>query len=219
MARARDVQDTGSSTGLLRANLTIARAVDLEDVLRHIVSAARELVNANYAALGVVRDGRLVRFCTRHDEDTVTQIGTLPEGKGLLGRLVDYPQPLRLADIGAHVSGRISGTSSADAFVPRRPHPGRRTCLRQPLPDGKQNAAEFSADDQSLSAVAAAPAIDNARLSTRSAGPDGRPHSWRSPPIPRAPTPALPTSSIKRSSALAASERASVFPSTRRRWT
>lgn len=170
VARARDVQETqGRLRGLLRANLTIARAVDLEDVLRHIVSAARELVNANYAALGVVRDGRLVRFLHEGmSEETVAHIGTLPDGKGLLGRLVDYPHPLRLADIGAHVSS---------VGFPEH-HPPMRSFLGVPIQVGdrvfgnlyltdKQNAAEFSADDQELVqalAAAAALAIDNARL-------------------------------------------------------
>jgi len=170
ITRARDVQETqGRLRGLLRAYLTIAVAVDLEDVLRHIVSAARELVSARYAALGVVRDGRLVRFLHEGmDADTVTQIGALPEGKGLLGRLVDYPEPLRLADIGSHVSS---------VGFPDR-HPAMRSFLGVPIQVGgrvfgnlyltdKQSAAEFSADDQELVqalATAAAFAIDNARL-------------------------------------------------------
>src|SRR3954469_19462230 len=96
IARARDVQDTqGRLRGLLRANLTVAGAADLNDVLRHVVTAARELVDARYAALGVVRDGHLVRFLHEGmDEATVRKIGTLPEGKGLLGCLVDCPEPL-----------------------------------------------------------------------------------------------------------------------------
>src|SRR5207244_1580365 len=61
--RARDVQATQSRLrGLLRANLEVARAVDLDEVLRHILDAARSLVDARYAALGVVERGRLVRF-------------------------------------------------------------------------------------------------------------------------------------------------------------
>ena len=106
MARARDVQDTqGRLRGLLQAYLTVARAVDLEEVLRHILEAARHLVHARYAALGVVQQGRLVRFLhTGMDADTVTLIGALPEGKGVLGRLADYPEPLRLANIADHVS-------------------------------------------------------------------------------------------------------------------
>jgi hypothetical protein len=52
-------------------------------VLRHIVEAARELVNARYAALGVVAGGRLVRFLhTGMADEVVARIGHLPEGKG-----------------------------------------------------------------------------------------------------------------------------------------
>lgn len=170
VARARDVQDTqGRLRGLLKANLTIAEAVDLEDVLRHIVSAARELVNANYGALGVVRDGRLVRFVHEGmSDETVAQIGALPAGKGLLGRLVDYPHPLRLADISEHLSS---------VGFPEH-HPPMRSFLGVPIQvrgrvfgnlylTDKNDAAEFSADDQELLealAAAAALAIDNARL-------------------------------------------------------
>src|SRR5947209_19022623 len=89
VARAHDVQDTqGRLRGLLHAYLTVARAVDLEEVLRHIVEAARQLVNSRYAALGVVQQGRLVRFLhTGMAPETVTLIGALPEGKGVLGRV------------------------------------------------------------------------------------------------------------------------------------
>jgi GAF domain-containing protein len=170
VARARDVQDTqGRLRGLLRANLAIARAIDLESVLRHIVSAARELVNANYAALGVVRDGRVVRFLHEGmDADTVARIGALPEGKGLLGRLVDYPQPLRLPDIGAHVSsvGFPDGHPPMRSFLGVPIQVGDRVFGNLYLTD-KQNGDEFSADDQELVqalAAAAALAIDNARL-------------------------------------------------------
>lgn len=170
ISRARDVQETqGRLRGLLRAYLTIAGAADLEDVLRHIVSAARELVSARYAALGVVRDGRLVRFLHEGmDADTVARIGALPEGKGLLGRLIDYPEPLRLADI----ESSVSSVGFPDQ------HPPMRSFLGVPIQVGgrvfgnlyltdKLAADEFSADDQELVqalATAAAFAIDNARL-------------------------------------------------------
>jgi two-component system, NarL family, sensor histidine kinase DevS len=170
VARARDVQDTqGRLRGLLRAYLTVARAVELEEVLGHILGAARELVNARYAALGVVQRGRLVRFLhTGMDRDTVTRIGALPEGKGVLGRLVDYPEPLRLANIADHVSsvGFPAG------------HPPMRSFLGVPIRVGdrvfgnlylteKQDAAEFTAEDQELAqalAAAAGVAIENATL-------------------------------------------------------
>jgi uncharacterized protein YigA (DUF484 family) len=106
VARARDVQDTqGRLRGLLRAYLAVSRTDDLGVVLRHIVDAARELVNARYAALGVVADGRLTRFVhTGMPAEVVAAISHLPEGKGLLGLLVDYPQMLRLREISEHVA-------------------------------------------------------------------------------------------------------------------
>src|ERR1700760_1748142 len=61
IARARDVQATqGRLRGLLRANRLVAAAVDLDEVLRHVLEAAITLVDARYAALGVVDQGRLV---------------------------------------------------------------------------------------------------------------------------------------------------------------
>lgn len=106
VARTREVQDTQSRLrGLLRAYLTVARVNDLDTVLRHIAEAAPELVNARYAALGVIVGGRLVRFLhTGMDADVVARIGHLPADKGLLGLLVDYPQSLRLPEIADHVA-------------------------------------------------------------------------------------------------------------------
>jgi transcriptional regulator with GAF, ATPase, and Fis domain len=168
--RARDVQDTqGRLRGLLRAYLTVAHADDLDTVLRHTVEAARELVDAGYAALGVVNRGRLVRFVhTGMDPQVVARLGHLPEGKGLLGLLVDYPQSLRLRDIGDHV---------ASVGFPEH-HPPMRSFLGVPIRvaqrvfgnlylTDKQGADEFTADDEELAqalAAAAAAAIENATL-------------------------------------------------------
>ena len=168
--RARDVQDTqGRLRGLLRAYLTVAHADDIDTVLRHIVEAARELVDAGYAALGVVRGGRLVRFVhTGMDTEMVARVGHLPEGKGLLGLLVDYPQSLRLRDIAEHV---------ACVGFPEH-HPPMRSFLGVPIRvaqrvfgnlylTDKQGADEFTADDEELVqalAAAAAAAIEKATL-------------------------------------------------------
>jgi GAF domain-containing protein len=170
VARARDVQDSqGRLRGLLRAYLAVARTDDLDVVLRHILEAARELVNARYAALGVIAEGRLVRFLhTGMADDVVAAIGHLPEGKGLLGLLVDYPQSLRLQDIAQHV---------ASVGFPEH-HPPMQSFLGVPIRVAdrvfgnlylteKQGAAEFTADDEELAqalAAAAAVAIENATL-------------------------------------------------------
>ena len=72
--------------------------------MRHLVHAARELVDARYAALGVVgADGTLTEFVhSGMDEVTVEEIGRLPHGEGLLGLLINDPRPLRLDDLGDH---------------------------------------------------------------------------------------------------------------------
>jgi two-component system, NarL family, sensor histidine kinase DevS len=171
--RARDVQATqGRLRGLLRANLTVASAVDLEEVLSHILESARALVNAEYAALGVVDHGRLVRFIhTGMSTDTVAAIGHLPEGKGLLGRLIDFPQPLRLPDIAGHMSS---------VGFPEH-HPSMRSFLGVPIRVGKSvfgnlyltnklGGGDFSPDDEELVlalAAAAGAAINNAALFAR----------------------------------------------------
>ena len=62
--RADDVLAAqGRLRGLLRANALVAGELSLPVVLRQIVGAARELVGARYAALGVLgRDGELEQF-------------------------------------------------------------------------------------------------------------------------------------------------------------
>jgi two-component system, NarL family, sensor histidine kinase DevS len=168
--RIRDVQGTqGRLRGLLRANLEIARGVDLEEVLRHILRAARNLVDARYAALGVVHDGHLVRFL--HDgmpPERVAAIGDLPQGKGVLGALVDEPRPVRLADIADH---------PASVGFPVH-HPPMRSFLGVPIIvrdqvfgnlylTEKDGAAEFTHEDEDLvvaMAAAAGIAIENATL-------------------------------------------------------
>jgi len=170
IARARDVQATqGRLRGLLRASRAVAAAVDLDEVLHDILEAALNLVDARYAALGVVEQGRLVRFLhLGMDEQSVTAIGRLPEGKGLLGRLIDYPEPLRLPDIGAHM---------ASVGFPNE-HPPMRSFLGVPIRVGqrvygnlyltdKEDGAEFSRDDEELVialAASAGAAITHAAL-------------------------------------------------------
>jgi GAF domain-containing protein len=179
--RVRDVQDTQSRLrGLLHAYLAVARADSLDAVLRHVVEAARELVDAGYAALGVISRGQLVRFIhTGMDPDVVAQVGHLPQGKGLLGVLVDNPQSLRLRDISEHL---------ASVGFPEH-HPPMRSFLGVPIRIGdrvfgnlylteKQQADEFTSDDEQLVqalAAAAAAAIENATLLAESR----RRHTWQ----------------------------------------
>jgi signal transduction histidine kinase len=168
--RASDVLATqGRLRGLLRANALVARDLSLPVLLRQIVSAARDLLGARYAALGVLgRDGELEQFVHAGMEDAqVAAIGDLPRGRGVLGLLISAPDPIRLASLSAH--------PAAAGFPPG--HPPMGSFLGVPVRIGqevfgnlylteKTAGGEFSADDEELAialAAAAGAAIANAR--------------------------------------------------------
>lgn len=104
--RAQDVMAAQNRLrGLLQANRSIIGDLGLETVLKRIVEAACRLVNAPYGALGVVapEGAGLEQFIhVGIDDSVVDDIGHLPEGKGLLGLLIEDPQPIRLPDLSAH---------------------------------------------------------------------------------------------------------------------
>ena len=73
---------------LIELGPTLSAGLHLEQVLERLLSVARELTGARYAAVGVLdRDRRaLERFVTQGiDEDTRRTIGDLPRGHGVLG--------------------------------------------------------------------------------------------------------------------------------------
>src|SRR3954453_1271221 len=104
-ARLRRLLDVGRS---------LISELEPETVLQRVLDVARELTGARYAAIGVLDERResLERFLTVGiDEDTHRQIGDLPRGRGVLGRLITPPEPLRIADAGA--SRESSGSPPA----------------------------------------------------------------------------------------------------------
>lgn len=155
---------------LLEAVLSVGRELDLPQVLRGIVEAAVVLVDAEYGALGVIGgEQRLSEFITVGiDDELRARIGELPSGHGLLGELIRHPEPLRLAELGAH--------ESSSGFPAN--HPPMRSFLGVPIRvrdevfgnlylTEKRSAREFDAEDESVLstlAVAAGVAIENARL-------------------------------------------------------
>ncbi|MFD0368023.1 GAF domain-containing protein [Streptomyces sp. NPDC059071] len=166
---ARGTRDRVHS--LLEAVVSVGRELDLPQVLRRIVEAAALLVDAQYAALGVIGpDGRtLSQFLTVGlTEEEIARIGPLPAGHGILGELIRHPEPLRLTDLGAH---------EASYGFPAH-HPPMRTFLGVPIRvrdevfgnlylTDKHGGVEFDAEDESVIStlsVAAGVAIDNARL-------------------------------------------------------
>ncbi|MGW7522056.1 sensor histidine kinase [Streptomyces sp. NPDC054783] len=166
---ARGTRDRVHS--LLEAVLSVGRELDLKQALRSIVEAAAVLVEAEYAALGVIGpDGkRLSEFLTVGvGEEQITRIGPYPEGHGILGQLIRHPEPLRLAKLSEH--------SASYGFPPG--HPPMNSFLGVPIRvrdqvfgnlylTEKRGGAQFDEEDESVLstlAVAAGVAIDNARL-------------------------------------------------------
>jgi GAF domain len=90
--------------GLLEAVVAIGSGLDLESTLRRIVEAAVGLVDASYGAPGVIGEGkRLAEFIpVGLSPDEIGRIHHWPEGRGVLGLLIDEPRPLRLANIAGH---------------------------------------------------------------------------------------------------------------------
>ncbi|HEX8005113.1 MAG TPA: GAF domain-containing protein [Trebonia sp.] len=156
--------------GLLEAVVAISTGLDLESTLRRIVETAVQLVDATYGALGVIgEDKRLAEFIpVGLSDEEIGRIHHWPEGRGLLGLLIDDPRPLRLADIAGH---------PASSGFPEG-HPPMRSFLGVPVRvrdevfgnlylTGKRGGGEFTEDDEAvLTALGAAAgiAVENARL-------------------------------------------------------
>jgi signal transduction histidine kinase len=156
--------------GLVEAMLVVTSELNLDAALRTIVHTAIDLVDARYGALGVRGSGHdLVEFVYEGiDEELRERIGHLPEGRGVLGVLIDDPKPIRLDDIAQH--------PASVGFPPH--HPPMRAFLGVPVRIRDQvfgnlyltekiNGQPFSEDDEVLVqalAAAAGIAIENARL-------------------------------------------------------
>jgi signal transduction histidine kinase len=156
--------------GLLEAVVAIGSGLDLESTLRHIVEAAVGLVDATYGALGVIGEGKsLAEFIpVGLSQEEIGRIHHWPEGRGLLGLLIDDPRSLRLRDIAAHAesSGFPDGHPPMSSFlgVPVRV---RDEVFGNLYLTNKRGGAEFTEDDEAVLVAlgaAAGVAVENARL-------------------------------------------------------
>lgn len=168
--RARDEQQRWRL--LLDAVVSMAADLSLDDLLSRVVQIAADLAGARYAALGVLGTDhrrRLRTFVTQGlSADQIAAIGPHPEGHGILGLIIDHPEPLRLRSLAAH---------PASYGFPAR-HPPMESFLGVPvLARGKVfgnlyltdkvDAPEFDASDERIVvalAAAAGVAIENATL-------------------------------------------------------
>jgi signal transduction histidine kinase len=148
----------------------ISGVLDVEQVLQLIVDRVRELVSAQYAALGIVDDaGLITQFITSGITAAERRaIGDLPRGRGLLGLIIRENRSYRIPHIGSH--------PESYGFPPN--HPPMDSFLGVPVTvkggvvgrlylTNKQDAPEFGADDLALVetfALHAGIAIENARL-------------------------------------------------------
>lgn len=170
-AAARDQEQLSA---LLDAVQIVTSDLELPEVLNRIVSAACELVDARYGALGVIGHDRerLIEFISSGISDRRrAAIGQRPCGRGVLGLLISDPTPLRITDVAEH---------PAFHGFPEH-HPVMHTFLGAPVRvrdqafgnlylTDKVGGAEFTAQDQAaLVALAAAAgvAIEHARLYER----------------------------------------------------
>ncbi|KOT96727.1 MULTISPECIES: GAF domain-containing sensor histidine kinase [Streptomyces] len=166
-------------TAVSSALLAMSRHLEVRDVLKTIVASARELLDAQYAALGVPDDhGGFAQFVVDGVSDEQWKaIGPLPRQHGILAAMLQEATPERLGDV--RKDPRFGGWPSA--------HPELVDFLGLPIRDGDEvlgalflankNCAKpaggcgFTQDDEELLGILAqhaAIALTNARLYERS---------------------------------------------------
>ncbi|ARF61003.1 MULTISPECIES: GAF domain-containing sensor histidine kinase [Streptomyces] len=160
------------------ALLAMSRHLDVGDVLKTIVASARELLDAQYAALGVPDDhGGFAQFVVDGVSDEQWKaIGPLPRQHGILAAMLHRSGPERLADV--REDPRFEGWPDA--------HPDMSDFLGMPITDGDETIGAlflanklcpkpeggcgFTAEDEELLSILAqhaAIALTNARLHER----------------------------------------------------
>ncbi len=167
----------GGIEAISSAVLAMSKHLEVREVLQRIVSSARTLLGARYAALGVPDDnGGFAQFVVDGISDEQWRaIGPLPRQHGILGVMMHEATPQRLADL--RQDPRFEGWPQA--------HPDMKAFLGMPIADGDEilgaifladkpddaPEAGFTADDEYLLRILAshaAIALTNARLYERS---------------------------------------------------
>ncbi len=156
---------------LARMTRALAGELALDDVLGRVVGAARDMIGAEYAALGVIGRGEsLERFVYRGvDEATAEEIGHLPRGEGILGLLIRHPETVRLDDLSDHPAsvGFPEGHPPMTGFLGTPVRSGGRVFGNLYL---CEKEGGFTPGDERLveaCAAVAGSAVDNALLSER----------------------------------------------------
>ncbi len=180
--RYREDMSQGPRSGLAAVSaalLAMSRHLEVRDVLKTIVASARELLDAQYAALGVPDDhGGFAQFVVDGVSDEEWKaIGPLPRQHGILAAMLKEARPERLADV--REDPRFEGWPEA--------HPEMSDFLGLPIHNGDDvvgilflankncprtlGECGFTDEDMDLLAILAqhaAIALTNARLYERS---------------------------------------------------
>jgi signal transduction histidine kinase len=154
---------------LVRINSELTSNLNMPRILQRIVELGKELLRARYAAIGIVGDERRIKelIHTGMDQDVVDLIGRIPQGRGLLGALINDPRPVRLE--------LVEDDDRAAGFPPH--HPRMQSFLGVPIRvhqafygtlyiADREEGAFSKADEELAEALAATAgiAIQNARL-------------------------------------------------------
>ena len=164
---------------LHEAALSLTTELDMGQVLQKVVDLSCSLVNARYAALGVLDDAgeSIEQFITAGIDPVLrAQMGELPRGHGLLGALIEEGKPIRIPE--------ITDDPRSVGFPPN--HPPMHSLLGVPIrskgrvigdlyltdklievEDGTERLGVFTPEDQEVAemfATQAAIAIENAQL-------------------------------------------------------
>lgn len=163
-------ETAGALDQVSAAVLAVTRHRSVREVLQTIVTTARELLDAQYAALGIPDDqGAFAEFLVDGvSEAQRAKIGAMPRQHGLLATMLHDPHPQRLPDVRA--DPRFEWWPAA--------HPVLKDFLGVPIVDGEEilgaiylanrnGGGGFTTEDErtlSLLAAHAAIALVNARL-------------------------------------------------------
>lgn len=169
-AEARAERAERQLAALDQAVRGIGGVLDVDRVLQLIADRVSELVDARYAAIGIVDDtGAIERFITSGiSEEQRRRIGELPHGRGLLGLIIRENRTYRIPEISDHPEsyGFPPNHPPMHSFLGTPITTQRETVGRLYLTD-KVGAPEFSEPDAALVemfARHAGIAIENARL-------------------------------------------------------
>lgn len=158
-------------TALISGAAAVVSEVELDTLLRRLVTEARSATGARYAALGVLGEhGVLTDFIHEGlDADQAARIGELPSGKGVLGTVIRENKTIRVETIGDH----------PDSFGFPPHHPPMTSFLGVPISVGSEafgnlyltdKEGGFTDDDvvlvEALSRIAGS-AVQTARLHDR----------------------------------------------------